>query len=129
VFVVFSVFVVFQRTVYQCLLFFNLLVFQHTLYQCLLRFNVLVGQTIVNKGANLKTRGIHPDLTWKLANSMSKAVRGKPKRSNDPTKQKESHEAMLSAKMQYIKGKCIPLAEKQEQETDLCFGRFGRCWF
>ena len=39
----------------------------------------LVGQSKIVKGATLKTRGIHADLTWKLANSMSKAARGKPK--------------------------------------------------
>jgi hypothetical protein len=47
---------------------------------------------------------------------MSKAARGKPKRSNDPIKQKESHETMISAKMQYIKENTFPVPKSKNKK-------------
>ena len=82
----------------------------------------LTGQTKDNKDTTLKTRGILPELTWMFTNSISKAARVKPQRSNDPTKQNESQEDTNSTKMQCIKENAFPLPKNKSRKPTSASG-------
>jgi hypothetical protein len=73
----------------------------------------LVGQSNHNKSTALRRQGIYPVDTYLDANRLSKTVReqgkGKPKRTNDPNKAKETREAKNKVKMEYIQEHAFPL--------------------